>query len=204
MSAPTPVISSTNTADSGSNSRPACTSNDPVDTKVNRSTSRRRPSSCSVQSMPTRKAATTVPVPSRWPQRSVRRPPSSSTAAPASGSAISSQAEASRPSAGSTSIPRSPSVLQQVGVVDRGGPPGAVDRHDDGEADDDLRGGDDHDEERHDLAVESAGGPGERDQRQVHRVEHQLDAHEDDDRVAPHEDAHSADREQDRGEHEVV
>src|SRR5215213_7242936 len=154
--------------------------------KVNRSTSTdgsSSPASWTVQNRASTKDATTVAVPTTWPKRSVRRPPSSSTAAPASGNAISSQEEASRPSAGSTSIPRSPSVLQQVGVVDRGGPPGAVDRHDDGETDDDLRSGDDHDEEGHDLAVQSAGRAGERDQRQIHRVEHQLHAHEHDDRV---------------------
>src|SRR5215203_946293 len=212
ISEPTPVISRTNTADSGSRSSPARTSRSPVEMNVNRSTSTDGSSSLArwnVHSSASTKAATTEAVPSRWPQRSVRRPPSSSTAAPASGSAISSQEAASRPSAGSAStdialIPRSPSVLQQVGVVDRGGPPGAVDRHDDGEADDDLRGGDDHDEERHDLAVDGAGGAGEGDQRQVHRVEHQLHAHEHDDRVAPHEDAHGADREEDRGEDQVV
>src|ERR671915_608134 len=114
MSAPTPVISSTNTADSGSNSRPACTSNDPVDTKVNRSTSRRRPSSCG---------------------------------------GTSSQDAAISPSAGVVSIPGPrPSVLEQVGVVDRRRPAGPEERHDDREADDDLGGRDDHDEERHDLA----------------------------------------------------
>src|SRR5918998_1634983 len=148
ISAPTPVISSTNTADSGSSSRPA---------------------------------------------------------APASGSAMSSQDAAISPSAGAVSIPDPrPSVLEQVGVVDRRRPAGPEERHDDREADDDLGGRDDHDEERHDLAVDGAVGAGEGDQRQVHRVEHQLDAHEDDDRVAPHEDADRADGEQDRGEHQVV
>src|SRR3954468_23970323 len=116
---------------------------------------------------------------------------------------MSSQDAASRPSAGTRFIPGSPSVLQQVGVVDRGGPAGPGDRHYDREPRDDLRGGDDHDEERHDLAVDGATGAGERDQGQVHRVEHQLDAHEHDDGVAPDEDADGADREQDRSEHEV-
>src|SRR4051812_47798510 len=158
ISEPTPVISSTKAADSGSNSSPARTSSEPVEMKVNRSTPTERsppprPASCSVHSNPTTKLATTVAVPSRCPHRSVRRPPSSSTAAPASGSAISSQEEASSPSAGvmSTSDPRQPSVLEQVGVVDRGGPAGPVDRHDDREADHDLGGGHDHDEEGHDL-----------------------------------------------------
>ena len=67
---------------------------------------------------------------------------------------------ARRRAAMSTSV--SPSVLQQVGVVDRGGPAGPVDRHDDREPDDDLGRGDDHDEERHDLAVDGAAGRGRR------------------------------------------
>src|SRR4051794_10479463 len=159
--------------------------------KVNRSTLTDRwssPASCTVQASPITKATSTVPVPSRWPQRSVRRPPSSSTAAPASGSAMSSQVALSSPLTGTVSMcPESPirSVLQQVDVVDGGGAAGPVDRHDDRQADDDLGRGDHHDEERDELAVEGAAGPGEDDQGQVHRVEHQLDAHEDDDRVAP-------------------
>src|SRR4051812_45380609 len=154
--------------------------------KVNRSTSTVRPATSAsekVHSTASTNAATTVPVPSRWPHRSVRRPPSSSTAAPARGSAISSQDAPSNPSAGSASdgstsaemismSPRSPSVLQQVGVVDRRGPAGPVDRHDDGEADDHLGSRDDHDEEGHDLAVDRPGGAREGDQREVHRVEH--------------------------------
>src|SRR5581483_4269790 len=46
--------------------------------------------------------------------------------------------------------------------------------------------------------------PGERDERQVDRVEHQLDAHEHDDRVSPDEHAERADREQHGGQVEVV
>src|SRR3954454_13118518 len=201
INAPTPVISSTNAIDSGSSSRPSLMSSVPAEMKVNRSTSTVRPSTSASANTLTRartNAATTVAVPSRWPQRSVRRPPSSSTAAPASGSAISSQEAASRPSAGSTSsstVCPSPSVLQQVGVVDRGGPPGAVDRHDDGEADHDLGRGDDHHEEGHDLAVDRPGGAREGDQRQVHGVEHQLHAHEHDDGVAPDQHPDGADRE---------
>ncbi len=47
-------------------------------------------------------------------------------------------------------------VLQQVRVVDARGAARPEDRHDDREADHDLGRGDDHDEERHDLAVERA------------------------------------------------
>src|SRR3954454_16818419 len=215
ISEPTPVISSTNAADSGSNSSPARTSSEPAEMKVNKSTPTdfsSSPASWTVHARPRANAATTVAVPSRWPHRSVRRPPSSSTAAPASGNAISSQDQPSSPSAGNTSagnvsdtgVPVSRSVLEKVGVVDRGGPAGPVDRHDDREADDDLSCRDDHHEEGHDLAVEAAVGAGEGDQRQVHRVQHELHAHEHDDRVAAHEHADGADREEDRREHEVV
>src|SRR3954454_13149582 len=193
ISDPTPVIRSANAIDSGSSSRPILTKSVQTEMNVNRSTPTERPStpaSWNVQTRAITKATTTVAVPSRWPQRSVRRPPSSSTAAPASGSAMSSQEAASSPVAGSASgtahlhqvVPAS--VLEEVGVVDRGRAPGPVDRHDDREADHDLRGGDDHDEEGDDLPVDGPGGAGEGDQRQVDRVEHQLHAHEHDDRVA--------------------
>src|SRR3954471_14126982 len=208
ISEPTPVISSAKAMDSGSTSSPSLMSRLPAEMKVNRSVDTERPSTpvrANVLPRARRKATTTVPVPSRWPQRSVRRPPSSSTVAPASGSAMSSQEEASSPVAGSASGTtlsircESPilgrSVLEQVGVVDRGGPSGPVDRHDDREADDDLRGGDDHHEERDDLAVDAPVRAGEGDQRQVDRVEHQFDAHEHDDGVAPHQDTHGPNRE---------
>src|SRR3954471_2925773 len=213
ISAPTPVISRTNAIDSGSSSRPSLTSSVPAEMKVNRSTPTERPSTVASWNTLTRaitKATTTVAVPSRWPQRSVRRPPSSSTAAPASGSAMSSQEADSSPVAGTDApgpaamgrafIRGSPSrsVLEEVGVADRGGAPGPVDRHDDRQSDHDLRRGDDHHEERDDLPVEGAGGPGERDQREVDRVEHQLDAHEHDDRVAADQHADRAHGEQDR------
>src|SRR5438309_1612113 len=47
-------------------------------------------------------------------------------------------------------------------------------------------------------------GQGEGHEREVDRVEHQFDAHEDDDRVAPGEYADGPDREQHGGEIEVV
>src|SRR3954451_11775048 len=96
------------------------------------------------------------------------------------------------------------SVLQQVGVVDRGRPAGAEDAHDDRQPDDHLGGRDDHDEERHDLAVERAVHAAERHEGQVDRVEHQLDRHEHEDRVAAQQHAERADGEDQRGEVEVV
>src|SRR5690554_1057975 len=224
MSEPTNVTSSTNVIDSGSTRMPRSTLNAPPGSQVPSSSSRTRsedPSSATHIATATTSAATGVAVPSRWPHRSARRPVSSRTAAPASGSATSSHARPRAPSAGATAdagpaavstagrppsavvITRS-SALQQVDVVDRGRAAGAVDRHDDRQPDDHLGGRDDHDEERHHLAREVAVHPRERHERQVGRVEHELDAHEDDDRVAPDEHGQRADREQDRGEHEVV
>src|SRR5207249_2295552 len=58
--------------------------------------------------------------------------------------------------------------------------------------------------ERDDLAVERAGHASEGDQGEIHGVEHQLDAHEDDDGVAARQDTDSADREEDRRQVEVV
>jgi hypothetical protein len=48
----------------------------------------------------------------------------------------------------------------------------------------DLAGRDDHDDDRHDLAVAVAVHAAERDEREVRRVEHQLEAEQDDQRVA--------------------
>src|SRR5512139_4252957 len=94
--------------------------------------------------------------PSRWPNRLVRRPPSSRIAAPSAGSAMRSQVaekmpEAAAacwwPSAASRVVTVGVLVLQQVGAVDRGRATGAEDGHDDRQPDHDLRGGDDHHEE---------------------------------------------------------
>src|SRR5436190_22173486 len=89
--------------------------------------------------MKTAKPATNEPrmvaVPSQWPQRSVNRPPSRRTAAPASGRPMISE---------STSIP---SELQQVRVVDRGRTSGPEQGHDDRQAHDHLGRGHHHHEE---------------------------------------------------------
>ena len=97
-----------------------------------------------------------------------------------------------------------PSVLQQAGVVDRGRASGAEDGHDDREPDHDLGSSHHHHEEGGDLAVEVAVLLGEGDEREVAGVEHQLDAHEHHDGVAAGEDTHAADREEDRGEDDVL
>src|SRR5918998_362744 len=136
-------------------------------------------------------------VPIRWPTRSsaprANAPPTSSTKAPSSGRATTSQSRSKTPPApvsacttgmswaplddrDNSEFTTTPSVLQQAGVVDRGRASGAEDGHDDREADHDLGSGHHHHEEGGDLAVEVAVLLGERDQREVRGVEHQLDA----------------------------
>src|SRR5215469_16268830 len=158
--------------------------------------------------------------PTTWPHLLVRRPPSSSTAAPASGNTSSSHAARCTPAAArGTSVgtaaaraaeaarmpvTASPLVLQQGRVVHRRGPAGTEHRHQDRQPDDYLRGGDHHHEERDHLAVELAVHARESDERQVDRVQHELDAHEDDQRVAADEHPDRADHEEDHGERHVV
>ena len=67
----------------------------------------------------------------------------------------------------------------------------------------DLAGGDDHDDDREDLPVAVAPHPREGDQRDVGGVEHELEAQQDHQRVAPREHAGGADREDQRADHEV-
>ena len=79
----------------------------------------------------------------------------------------------------------------------------AQDGHDDAEADHHFGGGDDHHEEHGGLAADVAELAGQRDEREVHGVEHQLDAHEHHQRVAAHHHADDADGEQHRGQQQV-
>src|SRR5690606_28546301 len=205
MSEPTPVISRTKLMDSGSTSRSMPTLNAPTSMKSHRCTVRRRspasyPSIWANIATPTANDATDVATPSRCPHRSVRLPPIRRIAAPASGSAMRSQDAAWMPSAFIPVL----SVLQQVHVVHRRRPAGPEDGHDDRQADHDLRGGHHHHEEGDDLTVQVAVHAGERDERKVRRVQHQLDAHEHHERVAAPEHADGADGGQDRRERQVV
>src|SRR3954451_13926201 len=146
------------------------------------------------------------------PNALVRLPPASRTSALSAGSAMSSQAYAVIPVAAAAAPSAVASVstgwlllqLQEVGVVDGGRTTGAEDGHDDGQSDDHLGGRDDHDEQRDHLAVQAAVDAGEGDEGEVGRVEHQLDAHEHDDRVATQQDRGRADGEEDRREVDVV
>src|SRR5688572_5046832 len=63
-----------------------------------------------------------------------------------------------------------------------------------------FRGGDGHDEKDEDESVSLPELFGVGEEREVHRVHHQLDGHEDGDAVPAREHAHDVDREQDRAE----
>src|ERR1039457_5360320 len=179
--------------------------------------------------------------PSTCPQRLVRRPPSSSTTAPASGNAISSHAARCTPAAamvvmaGATTAcatasepltalppvlargdnpPEPPgkdqtgghrgSIFQQVRIIDRRRLAGAEDGHQDGQSHHDLAAGDHHHEKRDDLAIQCSVHPRKSDEREVDRVQNELDTHEHDHRVAAHQHADSADHEKDHGQrHEM-
>src|SRR5690348_9502639 len=94
------------------------------------------------------------------------------------------------------------SALQQVHVVhlDRVAP--AVERDDQGEAHGDFRGGVSHHQEGDGVAAHGAAVAGQGDEVQVGGVEHELDAHEDHQRVAADEHARDADGEQQEGDEE--
>src|SRR5659263_152597 len=221
MSEPTNVTSSTKVMDSGSTLVPKSIDSSGVVIQgyswvVMTRSSAGSPRSWIAMVAPSRKLRTGARTPSQWPHESERRPATSRTAAEASGMATSSQASDAAPVAGmaptassgavwiEASIFPSPSVLQQGDVVEGRRPAGSVNGHDDREPHHDFGGGDDHDEERHDLTVQVAVHAGEGDQAEVGGVEHQFHAHEGDDRVAPDEHGGAADREQDHGEHQVV
>src|SRR5215213_4918371 len=95
------------------------------------------------------------------------------------------------------------SALELSQLVDVDRQAAAEDRHDQAEADGDLAGRDDHHDQREDLAVAVPVHARERDEREVGGVEHQLDAEQDHERVAPHEHAAGPDREDQRRDHEV-
>ena len=96
ISDPTPVISNTKHMDNWSICSPRSTWSWPTGIQVNSfwwmaRSSPVRPSMSASSVAPTPNAATAVAQPSRWPHASVRLPPNSKIAAPANGSATSSQ-----------------------------------------------------------------------------------------------------------------
>jgi hypothetical protein len=95
-------------------------------------------------------------------------------------------------------------VLEDGHAVDVDVTPAAEDRDDDGEADRDFGGGDGHDDHRERVTTQIAVHAREGQDGEVAGVEHQLDAHHDDEHVAAEQHPGGADREQDRGQHQEV
>ena len=95
-------------------------------------------------------------------------------------------------------------VLQEVDLVDVEGLACAEKGNDDGEADGGFGSRYNHDEEDKDLAGYLMPHVRERDEGEVHGVQHELDRHEDRDNVALDEEGGDANAKQDRGEDEVV
>src|SRR5713226_2706926 len=120
-----------------------------------------------------------------------RLPVSSRIAAPASGSSGTSPASLIVGSPASRGSP-----FERSRVVHVHASPLSVERHDDRQADDHLRGGDDHREEGEHLPRQVAVLTREGDEREVRRIQLELDRHEDDQRVLPGEDPDRADREE--------
>src|SRR4051794_37037228 len=113
-----------------------------------------------------------------------------------------------KPASGRAGISQTTSIIGEstpelVEVVGRGAGAAAQDRDDDAQADDNFGGGDDEHEEHRRLPADVAQLHGEGDERQVDRVEHQLDAHEQHERVASHHHAERTDSEQNGGEDHV-
>src|SRR5918999_1381166 len=207
MSEPTPVTTSTITMESWSTSRSTPTEKPPTTIHSNSLTVAARPSSPA----DTRRAkvttastnATDIVVLAIGPAaRPMRLPNSSRTIAPASGSAMIAGANAATPSVSACArITRLPP--QQAHAVDVRRPSVASDQKDDGKAHDDLCRRNHEHEEDEDLAVDIAVNARKGDEHEVDRVQHQLDKHEDHDRVAAQESADRSDGEHQSREGEI-
>ena len=65
-------------------------------------------------------------------------------------------------------------------------------------------GGDSENQKDKYLTINALQVPRESDEREIRRVQHQLDTHKHDERIAPHEYAHRADAEKNRAEDDKV
>src|SRR5579862_3838928 len=123
------------------------------------------------------------------------RQPSAITTQPTSG-----QSRMSQPAVVALT-PASPLELAQLVHVD--GQLAPVDGHDQTEPDRHLTGRHHHHDEREDLPVLASPHACERDQGEVGAVQHQLQAEQEDERVAPGEDAAGPDAEDDRRDGQI-
>src|SRR6266542_1352406 len=199
MSAPTPVTVRAMTIDSGSARNCAATLNAPTATQSNTLTWVRRTAvgweiRSTIPTMATTKAPATseeANQPALSPRQ--RLPVSRRMAAPARGSAG---------IRGASFI--AVSSPQEPGIVHVRASGLAVEGHDDGQSDHDFCRRHHHREEGQDLAGQIPMLSGEGDQGQIHRVQLQLDGHEDDQGIAPYQDPNGPYGEQQCGDQEEV
>src|SRR5262245_8584759 len=110
-----------------------------------------------------------------------------------------------RRSAAGRRSPDTSSAFHEIDVFDRNRLPIAEIDHENGKPDGGLGGCDGEHQEREDLPDQIAEKRRERDQVDIDREQNELDRHQDDDDVlAVEKDAENAEREQDRGDGEVV
>src|SRR5712664_806485 len=210
MRNPTPVTTRTNVPESRSKVRPRSTRRLPTENQVKTSwrscaVSASTCATCHQAKSPMQKERSTTTSATAYSHAfGKKRPRRPFTAAPASGSRGMRYSQ-------ETSI--HPSELERVELAHVDRVPAAEDGDDDGEAHGGLGGGHGDDEEDGGVAAQEArlggGAPHQREPREgeegeVHRVEHQLDAHQDDEGIAPQHHAHPAEREEDRAEEQVM
>src|SRR5262245_16711040 len=204
MSEPTPVTTSTITAESGSSRNESSAWKSPAEIHVYRSSVKKRCSGSNAVARVNTCATAIANDAIGAPQASRITAGRGSTF----GAKISHAPESTAAMSGRNGIQRSSSLVCSVnlsplhlaGVFDVHGVAVAYQTDDDRQSDGDLDGGHHHDHERQDLALVVADLAAERDQRQVRGVQHQLDAHEHDDHVAAREHADHADHEDQRGD----
>src|SRR5580698_9727660 len=95
-------------------------------------------------------------------------------------------------------------AMQRPHIIHIHIPRGTERGDDDGESDRGFSGGDGNDEEGEDLSDVLQPKPRERNQQEIGGVEHELDAHQHDERIAPHDHAQHTDKEHDGRERDVV
>src|SRR5437660_7017066 len=132
------------------------------------------------------------------PWRVIQRPPRPATMAPRSGAKAAMTASC-------FILAFALSSFQRIQVFDVDAADVAEQHHQDRKADRRLRRRHREDEEHEHLPGDVAEEVGEGDEVEIHREQHQFDRHQEHDQVAAvEEDPDHADREQDRGQHQVV
>src|SRR5438105_12027742 len=207
MRNPTPVTTSVSAPESRSNENAMSTCSEPAENQLNQSSWKR--GACSPR-----------PTNARSPMRNESRTDASATAyTQPFGSHLPARPQTTAPIRGSRGTRCSQVTstlrllqLQRVELVDVDGSAAAEDGDDDGQSDGGLGGGGGDDEEHRRVPGEEAshrrirhqGKAREGKEGEIDGVEHQLDAHQDDDRVPPQDHAGGAEREQQRRQDEVV